>query len=539
MSATTFVRMPTSKHLLAMGVPELPMEAFGGDIPPLQRKALVQAMGIRPQKGGGLGALVGVIAAIAIPFAAPAIAGALATSMGVTAATFGLSATVGSVVGSAIVGAGLGAVTAAATGQNVGRGALFGAIGGGIGGYATVPTTASTGTGLTPPPMSGATTPVATGAEGLTGTGATIATGAPVANLGPVDYSLTGGIDLGTTLSSSSAGTGIDLASAGTSGAGTGLNLNAAYGAGIQVPGAAAPSLGVDISQFPAAAGTGQYASTSWTPPDYSLAGSSASTTTAGASGTGVGLRFPAEGVSSVGLKAPAAGSNVFGAGFGGASTQTAGAATASGWDKFSGALKAKFTDSKAQADMVLRAAGLLAGSATAGDGLSDEERQLLAQQKQELEQLRVTNQELFNQRLQAAQDLLGESRYFDPEYFGGQSYKAYQNAAARAERDVLRNIDPRRAGLRTAEERRFALQRSAGGQTAYLQGADMAQQNRIRTTQAGINSLPTSGPTTALSYGNYVGQLYDAADRRRRQTAGDIGDLFGTFTGTPMANKA
>ena len=65
-----------------------------------------------------------------------------------------------------------------------------------------------------------------------------------------------------------------------------------------------------------------------------------------------------------------------------------------------------------------------------------------------------------------------------------------------------------------------------------------MAQQNRIRTTQAGINSLPTSGPTTALSYGSYIGQMYDAADRRRRQTAGDIGDLFGTFTGTPMANK-
>ena len=180
-----------------------------------------------------------------------------------------------------------------------------------------------------------------------------------------------------------------------------------------------------------------------------------------------------------------------------------------------------------------------MAGSAIAGDGLSDEEKQLLQQQKAELEQLRGTNQELFNQRLQAAQNLLGESRYFDPEYFGGQSLKAYQTAAGRAERDVLRNISPQRAGLRTAEERRFALQRSAGGQTAYLQGADMAQQNRIRTTQAGINSLPTGGPTAALSYGNYIGQLYDAADRRRRQTAGDIGDLFGTFTGTPMANKA
>lgn len=567
MSATTFVRMPSAKQMAVMGIPDLPEAAFGGDLPPLQRKVLVQAMGIRPQ-GGGLRAVVGVVAAIAIPFAAPLIAGSIATSMGVTAATFGLSATVGSVVGSAIVGAGLGAVTSAVTGQNVGRGALFGAIGGGIGGYTTAPTTPApaTGTGLTPPPVSGATAPVATGAGGLTGTGSTIATGAPGANFGPVDYSLTGGqtftnvglraptgaADLGSTLSSSqAAGTGINLAG-GTS-SGVGLNPNAAYGVGIRVPGAAAPSLGVDISQFPAAAGTGQYASTSWTPPDYSLTG----TSTASAGGSGVGLKAPTGNyalyggdaattagtstASGYGLKAPAS-TNVFGSGFGGSTaggTATAGSATASVWDKFSDVLKAKFTDPKAQADMVLRAAGQLAGSAIAGDGLSDEEKQLLEQQRAELEQLRVTNQELFNQRLQAAQNLLGESRYFDPEYFGGQSYKAYQNAAARAERDVLRGIGPQRAGLRTAEQRRFALQRSAGGQTAYLQGADMAEQNRIRTTQAGINALPTSGPTAALSYGNYIGQLYDAADRRRRQTAGDIGDLFGTFTGTPMANKA
>lgn len=434
MSATTFVRMPSARQMAMMGIPDLPIEAFGGlsPIPRAMRNA-----GMTLHKSGGLKAVIGVVATIAIPFVAPQIAGALATSMGVTSATFGLSATVGSALGSAIVGAGLGAVTAAVTGQNIGRGALFGGIGGGIGGYMDASSAAAqaSGTGLTPPSVSGATAPVATGAEGLT-------------------------------------------------------------------------------------------ASTSWTSPDYNLGGAQA--TTSGSSG--VGLRMPTEGASGYGLKVPAS-SNVFGSGSGGS-------ADASGLDKFSDALKAKFTDPKVQADMVLRAAGQLAGSAFAGDGLSDEEKQLLAQQKQELEQLRSTNQELFNQRLQAAQNLLGEAHYFNPEYFGGQSYKAYQNAAGRAERDVLRNIGPQRAGLRTAEERRFALQRSAGGQTAYLQGADMAQQNRIRTTQAGASLLPTSGPTAALSYGNYIGQLYDAADRRRRQTTGEIGDWFGTFTGTSMANK-
>ena len=72
MSATTFVRMPSAKQMAMMGIPDLPEAAFGGDIPPMQRKALVKAMGIRPQKGGGLTAVVAVVAAVAVPFVAPA-----------------------------------------------------------------------------------------------------------------------------------------------------------------------------------------------------------------------------------------------------------------------------------------------------------------------------------------------------------------------------------------------------------------------------------------------------------------------------------
>lgn len=556
MSATTFVRMPTAKQMAMMGIPDLPIEAFGG-LKPIPR-AMGNAGMTLHKGGGGLAAVVGVVAAIAIPIAAPAIAGALATSMGVTAATFGLSATVGSVVGSAIVGAGLGAVTAAATGQNIGRGALMGGIGGGIGGYMTAPAEPYTGAGLKMPATS-APAPVATGTEGLT---APTTTGGlyPSTTWQAPDYSLTGGqsfsnvglqapgtagaTDLGTTLSGTQAGgTGISL----TGNSGVGLNPNAAGGVGLQPP-AGGVSGGVQLSQFPTASGTGQYASTTWTPPDYSLAGAQATST----GGTGIGLKMPTDAVAGVGgagesvasasgygLKVPT-GSNVFGTGFGGASTQTAGAASgASAWDKFSDALKAKFTDPKQQADMVLRAAGQIAGSAIAGDGLSDEEKQLLAQQKQELETLRTTNQDLFNQRLQAAMELKGEAGYFDPNAFGMQSMKAYKTGVGRAERDVLRGIAPSRAGLRTAEQRRFALTSSAGGQTAYLQGYDTAEQNRIRTQQAAAGLIPTSGPTTALSYGNMVGNIYDAAERRRRQNAGDIGDLFGTFTGSSMANKA
>lgn len=559
MSATMFVRMPTNKQLLTMGIPDLPEEAFGGvgghKLNPIARAIGGKQPTLHGGGGGGLKAVVGVVAAIAIPFAAPAIAGAIATSAGISAATFGLSATVGATLGSAIVGAGLGAITAKVTGGDVGRGALFGGIGGGIGGYmdATSAAAQASGTGLKVPTTT--TTPPVAGTEGSYLTSVNY----PSTAMQPVDYSLTGGQsfggagirlpgttpDLGTTLSSSTgAGTGINLTGAGTSSygslnpnaaGGVGLNANSAGGVGLRMPGDVGTTT---AGNFGGSSVASTYPSTTMAPVDYSLAGTQV--TPAAGGGAGIGLRAPTgDGTAFVGLKAPTGGTNPFGSGFGGA-TQTAGtSAGASAFDKFSTALKEKFTDPKAQADMVLRAAGQLAGSAIAGQGLSDEEQQLLAQQKAELEQLRTTNQDLFQQRLAAAQNLLGESRYFDPEYFGGQSLKAYQTAAGRAERDVLRGISPSRSALRTGEERRFALQRSAGGQTAYLQGADVAQQNRIRTTQAGLGAFPTGGPTAALSYGNYIGQIYDAAERRRRQAAGDIGDLFGTFTGTPMANKA
>jgi hypothetical protein len=49
---------------------------------------------------------------------------------------------------------------------------------------------------------------------------------------------------------------------------------------------------------------------------------------------------------------------------------------------------------------------------------------------------------------------------------------------------------------------------------------------------------MPTSGPSGALQYGQYIGSLYDAADKRRRLNAGDVGELFGSFTGGQQANS-
>jgi len=541
MNATKFVRMPTSKQMLAMGIPELPEAAFGGDLPPMQRKALVKAMGIRPQGGGGGGlkAVVGLVAAVAIPFAAPAIVGAMASSTAIAAAmpalTAALSTTAGAVVGSAIVGAGLGAVTAKVTGGDVGRGALFGAIGGGIGGYTQAGQItaqgANVGTGSTTLANAGtpavATTPTANAVVTNVGSG----TGYWSPELGAYVDPMSGStiaaqnIAYGGTVNSSLAS---QLSSGSVGAQGLADAINASGTLAVNTPGA----IGGNAAAFGAGGGVFYDPTTAvaGAAPSYAQAGLQVTPAMEQAAAnaavrSGEMVNVAAKGTTPAQtIAAPAGGATA------------AGGATVAAPTTFTEALKQKFSDPRNQADLFLRAAGQIAGSAIAGDGLSDEEKALLNQQTAELRQLRETNQALFNQRLEEAQNMIGESKYFDPAYFGLQSQRAVQTAGSRAKREALGKFGNQRAGLRRAEERRFDLGISTGGQTAYLQGADSAQQNKLRTQAAGLSVLPSSGNSTALQYGSYIGGLYDAADRRRRQAAGDIGDLFGTFTGGEKA---
>jgi len=556
MSATTFVRMPSAKQMAMMGIPDLPEAAFGGDIPPMQRKALVKAMGIRPQGGGGgLKAVVAVVAAVAVPFVAPAIAASIgvsgaiagaAASAGLTAAT---AATVGSVVGSAIVGAGLGAVAAAATGGDVGRGALMGGLGSGISGYFSAPQLAGSAGG----------TPVATtpGSPGYVGpVQGTPTTTLGIANLGdgtsaiatydPVTkgYLLANGTavdpsaiayggqvnsELAAQLSSAgnvqNAANAIQASGTLSVNTPTALGGNAAnlgtssyYNAGLNVPVVNAGTTGVDFA--------------TQTSPAYAQSGQAVSAVAENAAAARAAFS-PAYASNVTAAPASASTSGTSGtAGTSGGPAQAAAPAT------LSEALKQKLTNPSSQADLLLRAAGQLVGSQIAGDGLSEEEKALVAQQKTELENLRTTNKALFDQKLSQALELAGESRYFDPETFGLRASRQVQNAGARAKAEALRGIDSRRAGLRRAEERRFNLGIDTGAQTAYLQGMDTAEQNRIRLKQAGLSNLPNVGPEASnMQYASYLGNMYDAADRRRRAAAGDIGDLFGGFTGGAKAS--
>jgi len=203
----------------------------------------------------------------------------------------------------------------------------------------------------------------------------------------------------------------------------------------------------------------------------------------------------------------------------------TAGTAgTAAAPQTYSEALRAKFTDPKNLADMTLRAAGQLAGSALAGSGLSSEEEALLSQQTEELRQLQQTNQALFNQRLEQAQNLMGESKYFDPEYFGLQSARRAQTQGAVAKRAGLRGLTGER---RAAEGRRFDIESGRRTGTAYDTGFRTGVEGRSQTMQAGLAGMPGYMPYQTPAISAQLGAQGVARTRRAEDREG-IADLFG-----------
>lgn len=191
------------------------------------------------------------------------------------------------------------------------------------------------------------------------------------------------------------------------------------------------------------------------------------------------------------------------------------------------GQIASRFTDPKVLADLTLRAAGSIAGSALAGDGLSAQEKQLLDAQVQELQQLRQMNVGLFNQKLEQAMGLMGESKYFDPEYFGLQAARRAQLAGAQQKRAGLRGLTGER---RAAEERRFDIATGRQTGTQYDVGYQTGVQGRLNTIQAGINAMP--GYLQPTSGSADLRAAFESAEERRRKRSEDIGSLFGSFTG-------
>jgi len=461
--------------------------------------------------------VVAVAAAIAVPFVAAPIAAAI-----------GLSAAIGATAGAAIVGgalgAGVGAAGAALTGGNVGRGALMGgvsgAIGGGVAGYNAPVAAAPTAT------AGGALEGVATAypvdlSSSITAT--PLAPTASTAGLTNVPFAELGG-QFG----------GVDATGYGFGAPGYGAEgFGDIYGADTYTMTGGEPVMrATDTSMLSSGP---QYNEAAF----RTAAGLPAEAVSVAAAPTG-GV---AEAAAARGLPAGASLDVPLPTGMGDGYSPTLLGVTSqptppepSFLSQFGTAIASKFADPRNLADLTLRAAGQLAGSAIAGDGLSSQERELLDQQTEELRQLQQTNQGLFNQKLEQAQALIGESKYFDPEYFGLQRARRAQIAGARAKRAGLRGLTGDR---RESEARRYDIATGRETSTAYDVGYGTGVQGRLQTMQAGLSAFPqpmSYGSVSAYG-GTPLGNL-SAAQSRAGQRAEEIGQYFGGLTGMQQARS-
>lgn len=158
-------------------------------------------------------------------------------------------------------------------------------------------------------------------------------------------------------------------------------------------------------------------------------------------------------------------------------------------------------------------AASALAGSPGAG---------LAKAQQEELARAQQANASLTQARLSEANKLIGDAAYYDPDYMGRQAAEAAMIKGGIQAADETRGLTGARLD---AERRRFKLGTARNAGTAYQQGFGTGVGARTTTRQAGIQSIPTSYPTTSPADAIAA---QNAADARKAATEKGLSELFG-----------
>jgi hypothetical protein len=203
------------------------------------------------------------------------------------------------------------------------------------------------------------------------------------------------------------------------------------------------------------------------------------------------------------------------------------------------GELANKVSDPKFLADLTLKAGMMASGQMLAGSmaGMSPAEQALLAAQAEDMQIMRMQNQDLYNLRMAEAKKMLGEAEQFDPVQLGKMAARQEQVRSGLATTEGLRGV--RDEAKRQAEARRYALGASKNVGTAFEQGQARGLSARTEARQAGLSALPA--PTSLTSYGQ-LADAYGEKYRRKQQAQEDIGGFFGGLfddksTGGSMVN--
>ena len=454
--------------------------------------------------GGGFKKVVAVVAAVAIPIAAPMIASTigLSTTLGTI-----MSATAAKVASGAIVGAGLGAIAGEVTGTGATRGALMGGISGGIGGYyrgSVAPTTQELGANLP---------------RGMTMQGVDTAASPTFYEAGPsYEFSSTPAVEnvVNPDLAMSDIqiyndsfinanDPNIELASFRTGG-NTAGNIEAQLANNSNIVNAStSPNVTMTNTAIDPGSGADLISTGNTGPvgsPTYSTAQNVGSASS---------------------YSAPVAGS-------GSAADPYAVTLTGDRASDFGNVLYSRFTDPRALADVAIQSAVNLIGSQVYGtDGATDQEKQLLQEQQQMLDQIKEQDRERYDFIMKQATAMFNRANNYDPSIMARAALIQQKNRNEINRRNAARRINFRNPGLRAAEDRRFAISNAATEGSAYDRGMMAGLNTQSGLYKSAAAMFPGSG-------GNYSSALtglrntYANIEKRKADQQAGLNQMFGAF---------
>lgn len=173
----------------------------------------------------------------------------------------------------------------------------------------------------------------------------------------------------------------------------------------------------------------------------------------------------------------------------------------------------------------------------------------IVAQQRAELAELQRTNQEVYNQRISQAQQLIAAADRMDPAWRGRIAMADVAGMEANQSRQAMRNIATRQggsldSGQRQAYERSSALHSARSKALAYNRGYTEGEiaQNQARSAAAGLLGPDQMGFAHWQAETGLLADQERARSERERSTAGMFADAFfgsGTFNQAPSPSPS
>jgi cobalamin biosynthesis Mg chelatase CobN len=154
---------------------------------------------------------------------------------------------------------------------------------------------------------------------------------------------------------------------------------------------------------------------------------------------------------------------------------------------------------------------------AATGDmtGLSAAEAELVNLRKQELQQIASTNQELFDQQVEAARNFMQMAAQNAPN-----PQQAFAETKIATERQLAEQTRGLGAGEAALAQRRAAIRGTQTGATAAAAEEARGRGTQTSLMQAGLGALPSSAPE---GYAGLALPMYEDLAERARQARADL----------------